>query len=75
PKVNQRREGPRELPTASLELLVQVGGIPGLPGASAAGSGTKSAGKVQRGFMDWTALLPSGGSEEAVVMLSVRNFI
>src|SRR5262249_32127350 len=33
PSVNQSRDMPSAQPTMSLALLVQVGGIPGLPGA------------------------------------------
>src|SRR5438067_13396541 len=38
PIVNQRRAGHSEQPTISLALLVQVGGMPGAPGAWPAGS-------------------------------------
>src|ERR1051325_9123235 len=38
PIVNQSRAGPSEQPTISLALLVQVGGMPGAPGAWPAGS-------------------------------------
>src|SRR5439155_5185420 len=37
PRVNQIRDGPSAQPTISLALLVQVGAIPGLPGASPSG--------------------------------------
>src|SRR6516165_785453 len=37
PSVNQRRGVPRGHPTASLSLLVQVGEMPGCPGASVCG--------------------------------------
>src|SRR5579863_3277316 len=43
PRVNQMRERPRLQPTMSLALLVQVGAMPGWPGASPCGSGPRSA--------------------------------
>src|SRR5690242_16318609 len=40
PSVNQSRGGPSGQPTASLSLLVQVGAMPGCPGASLRGVAT-----------------------------------
>src|SRR5215472_8972563 len=49
PSVNQMRDRPRLQPTMSLALLVQVGAMPGWPGASPCGSGPRSATMVPPG--------------------------
>src|ERR1700674_3969603 len=61
PMVNQSRAGPSEQPTASLSLLVQVGGIPGAPGASKVRSGAQSAGSGSRPVIDCAAAAVSVG--------------
>src|SRR5690349_12711174 len=47
PSVNQRRGGPKGQPTASLSLLVHVGGMPGWPGASVCGLAASGIGSAR----------------------------
>lgn len=72
--MNQSREDRNEQPTASLELLVQAGAVPGLPSASTSALGSQSVAKSARELMDTAAVSPLGGAEVSQ-LVEFRTFM